>query len=73
VDDLKLIRFFFAGIDGAHRYELYDLAADPGETTDLSGEMPLVVSSLDSLIEGYLADARAVVPKPNPEFVLPSL
>ncbi|HEV7281838.1 MAG TPA: sulfatase [Pirellulaceae bacterium] len=73
VDDLKLIRFFHAGPGGTHRHELYDLAADPGETSDLSGERPLIVSSLDAMIEGYLDDARAVVPQPNPAFALPSL
>jgi arylsulfatase A-like enzyme len=71
--DLKLIRFFYAGPNGTHRYELYDLARDVGETTDLSEERPEVVAALDRLIDGYLADAHAVLPQPNPTYVLPSL
>lgn len=73
VNDLKLIRFFYAGPDGLHRYELYDLADDVGETIDLSEERPEVVAALDRLIDAYLADAQAVLPQPNPAYVLPSL
>jgi arylsulfatase A-like enzyme len=35
------------------RYELYDLAADPGERTDLSGSSPDEASALRSLLEAY--------------------
>lgn len=73
MNDWKLIRFFHNGLRGAHRYELYDLAKDIGETTDLSEERPEVVAALDLLIDDYLEDADAVVPRPNPAYVLPSL
>ncbi len=35
--------------------ELYDLAADPGETMDLSGERPEVVAELRSKLDGVIA------------------
>lgn len=39
--------------------ELYDLAADPGETTDVSDENPDVVERFRGLLEDHVAEARA--------------
>ncbi len=39
------------------RYELYDLAADPGERTDLSGSAPDEAGALRSLLEAYEREA----------------
>ena len=47
--------------DGAACAELYDLADDGGETTDVSADHPGVVQRLSALAEGYrqrLGDAR---------------
>ena len=66
--DWKLIRFFFDGDDFAHRYELYNLAEDIGETTNRADSMPAKVKELDALIEGFLADSQPVLPKPNPAY-----
>ena len=66
--DWKLIRLFHGGEGGAHRYFLFDLAGDPGETTNLAADRPELVAELDQLIEGFLADTKAVVPVPNPAF-----
>ncbi len=66
--DWKLIRFFFDGENFAHRYELYNLAEDIGETTNLADSKPAKVKELDALIEGFLADSRPVLPRPNPAY-----
>lgn len=41
---------------------LYDLASDPGETTDLSAERPTDVARLQAVLEAYLADSEAKRP-----------
>jgi arylsulfatase A-like enzyme len=67
-DQWKLIRLFHQGENAAHAYRLYDLKNDIGETRDLSAEHPEKVRELDALIEKFLTDTKAVVPKPNPDF-----
>jgi len=66
--DWKLIRFFHDGPAFAHRYELYNLREDIGEAHDLAGRMPEKVKELDALIERFLTDSHAVVPRPNPAY-----
>ena len=66
--DWKLIRIFFAGADGAHRWQLYNLRSDLGEHHDLAAEEPARVKALDALIEQFLADTQAVTPVRNPAF-----
>jgi hypothetical protein len=66
--DWKLIRFFHDGPNFAHRYELYNLKADVGEVMNLADEMPDRVKQLDALIEGFLKDSGAVLPRPNPAY-----
>lgn len=66
--DWKLIRLFHAGQAGAHRWKLYNLANDIGETKDLAAVVPQKVKELDALIEKFLADTSAVVPVMNPAF-----
>ena len=56
--DWKLIRVFHDGPDMAHRYELYNLKHDVGETTNLAEKMPAKVRQLDVLLEDFYADAR---------------
>jgi len=64
----KLIRIFHDGYGGQHRYELYNLHDDPGETRNLASAHPERVHELDALIEGFLVATTAVVPKPNPAY-----
>lgn len=66
--DFKLIRFFHDGPDFADRSELYNLKDDIGETTNLADKMPDRVKAMDALLEGFLADTRALLPKPNPAY-----
>jgi arylsulfatase A-like enzyme len=70
--DYKLIRFFHDGPGFAHRYELYNLKDDLGETTNLAARMPERVRALDALIEGFLTDTHAVLPRPNPAYKPPA-
>ena len=39
--------------------ELYDIASDPSETQDISGENPAVVDRFKSLLENHIAEAKA--------------
>jgi arylsulfatase A-like enzyme len=66
--DWKLIRIFYDGPMLVHRYELYNLKDDVGETRDLSAQMPEKVKQLDRLIDRFLAESGAVLPKPNPSY-----
>ncbi len=70
--EMKLIRFFHGnGGEGNHRYELYNMAWDPGEEDNLANANPMLVAELDALIEQHLTDTEALVPLPNPAYVPP--
>ena len=51
-------------------FELYDLAEDEGEATNLAAARPELVRELDTMIDNYLADTGALCPIPNPDFDL---
>ncbi len=61
--DLKLVEWFEDG-----RVELYDLAADPSETVDLSTERPDDVARLRQVIGEWRVDVDAGMPTPNPDY-----
>ena len=67
-DDWKMIRIFFGGEEGEHRFLLFDLGKDLGETTNLAEVHPQVVQELDTKIESFLARTNAIVPVRNPAF-----
>ncbi len=64
----KLIRWFETGPEYPSPFELYNLQEDLGETTNLAAERPNVAKELDTLIDGFLADTGALVPKANPAY-----
>jgi len=66
--DWKLIRIFHDGPDQEHRYELYNLSRDMGERHSLADAEPDRVRELDALIDAFLVDTVALVPKPNPAY-----
>lgn len=66
--DWKLIRHFFEGENDAHTYELYNLRDDLSETNNLAAAEPQKVRELDALIDGFLADTKALLPRPNPAY-----
>jgi arylsulfatase A-like enzyme len=69
-DDWKLIRVFYAGDAGAHRYLLFNLKDDLGEKNNLAAQRQEKVNELDSLITRFLEDTKAVLPLVNPKFDL---
>ncbi len=66
--DWKLIRIFYGGKERRHRWKLFNLKDDLGETKDLSEKFPKRVHEMDALIEKFLVDTKAVQPIPNPKF-----
>jgi arylsulfatase A len=66
--DWKLIRLFAQNDDGSDQFELYDLKTDLGETKNLATEKPELVRELNALLDGFLKDTAAVIPKRNPDF-----
>ena len=66
--DWKLIHIFHGGENGAHRWKLFNLREDISEKNDLTAQEPERVKAMDALIEKFLADTKAVVPVPNPDF-----
>lgn len=48
---------------GSGKWELFDLAADPGETTDLAARQPARLAELVALWDGYVKDNRVVLPE----------
>jgi arylsulfatase A-like enzyme len=69
--DWKLIRFYAKNDNGTDRLELYNLKEDAGETKNLASGKPTVVKELAGLIEAFLKETEAVVPKANPGFGKP--
>jgi arylsulfatase A-like enzyme len=68
VGDWKLLRFYGDNPDRTDRLELYNLREDLSETKNLAAEHPERVKELAALIEKFLADTRAVVPRANPAY-----
>ncbi|MCX6858259.1 MAG: sulfatase [Verrucomicrobia bacterium] len=66
--DWKLIRIFHGGEKGAHRHLLLNLRDDLGEKNNLAAQKPELVAELDTMIEKFLTDTKAIVPIPNPAF-----
>lgn len=66
--DWKLIRLFFQGEAGAHRYQLYNLANDLGEKENLAIREPERVKAMDRLLTDFLDQTKAVQPVVNPQF-----
>ena len=64
----KLIRFFCDGPNFKDRYELYNLAKDLSESHNLADRYPERVKRLSKLLDQFLRDTKAVVPKPNPRY-----
>ncbi len=61
--DLKLIEFFEDG-----KLELYDLAADPAETTNLAAAQPEKAKELLIRLQEWRTSVDAQMPSPNPDY-----
>ncbi len=66
--DWKLIRVYETSAVFPEEYMLYNLKDDLGETRNLASKMPAKVKELDALIERFLRDTGALVPKRNPAY-----
>ncbi len=66
--DWKLIRFYCDGPGQTDRFELYNLREDIGESNDLSKAEPDRLTELNSLIDQFLLDTQAVIPRANPRY-----
>ncbi len=66
--DWKLIRIFHGGPNQKHRYLLFNLRDDIGETRNVAENNSELVKELDGLIQAFLDRTQAVVPLPNPNF-----
>jgi hypothetical protein len=62
--DYKLIRHY-----EDNRTELFDLARDPGETTNLAGTSPRVAAQLQRQLERWQRTVGARMPQPNTAFM----
>lgn len=67
-DNWKLLRRWDTNEYFPDTFELYNLAEDEGEATNLAGSHPELVRELDAMIDAYLADTGALCPLPNPDF-----
>ncbi|MBS0000203.1 MAG: sulfatase [Cyclobacteriaceae bacterium] len=61
--DWKLVEFYHDG-----KTELYNLAEDIGETTDLSGEYPEKAAELKALLKKMQDNTGALIPVENPDY-----
>lgn len=61
--DLRLVHFYEDGRD-----ELYDLAADAGETKDLAASQPAQAKALRTRLDTWLKSVDAQLPTPNPAY-----
>ena len=66
--DWKLIRYYCDGPRQSDRYELYNLREDIGEQNDLARRKSGKFEKLKALIEQFLKDTGAVIPRPNPHY-----
>jgi arylsulfatase A-like enzyme len=66
--DWKLIRWFETSSYYPDSRELYNLHDDLSESNNLAAKMPDRVAELDGLIDGFLKDTGALMPKPNPAY-----
>jgi arylsulfatase A-like enzyme len=66
--DWKLIRWYCDNPDQTDRYELYNLAADEGESEDLAQSDPKLVKKLSKRMDVLVEESEGLVPIPNPAF-----
>jgi arylsulfatase A-like enzyme len=63
IGNYKLIRRYE---DGARM--LFDVVKDPGERNDLAASDKKRVEEMEKRLDAYLADIKAAMPRPNPEY-----
>lgn len=61
--DWKLIHYYEDG-----RNELYNLAVDPSEQSDLARSYPARAAEMSAQLDGWLRSVKAVYPEPDPRY-----
>ncbi len=63
--DWKLLKFWFDGSEQQHRYELYNLNEDIGETQNLANQYPEKVQSMSAQIDAYYSSTGSLKTQRN--------
>ena len=64
----RLYKFYFDGVDREHRYELYNLDTDIGETKNLADEMPERVKEMVAKLDAHAEEAGILLPRLNTDY-----
>jgi len=64
----RLYKFYFDGPKREHRYELYNLDEDIGETHNLSDEMPELVEEMLEQLDAHVKEAGILLPRLNQNY-----
>jgi arylsulfatase A-like enzyme len=68
--DYKLCRLYGLNDDASDAYELYNLKYDIRESKDSIQHLPEVTTKLKGMLNDWLKETKALVPHPNPNFVV---
>lgn len=66
--DWRLYKFYFDGQDGEHRYELYNLVEDIGETKNLAEERPQKLSEMTKMLDEHVKEAKILIAQKNQNY-----
>lgn len=64
----RLYKFFYDGEGQTHRYELYNLDEDIGETNNLADDLPDKVKGMSGQMEAHIAEAEILLPRRNEDY-----
>lgn len=64
----RLYKFYFDGPEREHRYELYNLEADIGETNNLADDMPERVENMVARLDAHAEEAGILLPQLNIDY-----
>lgn len=65
----RFYKFYFDGLDREHRYELYNLEEDIGETHNLAEEMPEKVQEMLTQLDAHVEEAGILLPQLNQGYI----
>jgi len=64
----RFYKFYFDGPEREHRYELYNLEADIGETNNLADQMPGKVQEMLAQLNAHAEEAEILLPRLNQNY-----
>ena len=64
----RLYKFYYDGLDREHRYELYNLKKDIGETKNLADKLPQRVEAMTKLLDAHVEEAEILLPQKNENY-----